>query len=610
MNNPCPIAVPCGDYPFENLSSEGPEPFWLPPRSQYWTAIGYCSDTTLKQSFSTVSQTDADNLLTGMLGTQCAGSDDAQSFCADVTCPTGTILNTICVPTSQSDANSIAATLATEMQPLCQQFFASAACPDGTSLGRYMSTSSQAEADAIAANFEAALLPFCGGTLYYADANCANGTFLGTYCSPVSQADADALAAAAVTAFSDLCGMFSSSCACPDGVTNPRTVYNPDSQAAADAQCAAIPKLCGSEVPGGDGTAPINTNGSVANEIQCCVVHCPDGSHFAYCIAAGTVYAPTLLQANSLAYALACNRAAANRTCMGNLSVTSCCQGVDTTSYVSVTGQGTFSWVTTAGGIPTGMHLGLINSKTAVLYGVPTTVGNYAFTLRATNENGNFMEKNFTFRVLSCAAVPFAYYKLDESVPLALLHDEVSAFDLGIGGGLFAPISVAGKIGTAIQGGGSVRNWYGPDSAHWVMPSFTVRFWFKSLFYPGSNYRIAAGLTWEARRIAGGSNYVRFSVDTTGGTVLVNCPALGYGVWNRIIVWFENGVGLGIKVNDDAPTLVATADPIAYAATDMLLLYVDPANDALDEVAVWNRKLTTTEMTADWNAGAGKTYPY
>lgn len=401
MNNPCPIAVPCGDYPFENLSSEGPEPFWLPPRSQYWTAIGYCSDTTLKQSFSTTSQTDADNLLTGMLATQCAGSDDAQSFCADVTCPDGTIKNTICVPTSQSDANSIAASLADQMRPFCQQFFANATCPDGTSLGRYMSTESQADADAIAAGFEASLLPFCGGTLYYADANCANGTFIGTYCSPVSQADADALAAAAVVAFNDFCeGLFSSTCACPDGVTDSRTVYSTDSQAAADAQCAAIPKTCGSEVPGGDGTAPIHTNGSVANELQCCVVHCPDGSHFAYCIAAGTVYALTLLQANSLAYAFACFQAAANRTCMSALSQSSFCLDASATAYVSVTGTGTFSWAVMSGSLPAGIHLGLVGPTTAMLYGAPTATGAYTFTLRATNANGNYMEKTFTVHVV------------------------------------------------------------------------------------------------------------------------------------------------------------------------------------------------------------------
>lgn len=399
MNNPCPIKIQCGDYPVVNLSSEGPEPFWLPPRGQYWTALAYCDDTTLKQSFSTVSQADADRIVDEMLATECPNSD-AQSFCADVTCPTGRVLNTICVPTSQADAETIAASLAQQMQSLCQQFFADATCPDGTSLGRYMSTESQADADAIAAGFKATLLPFCPGPFYYADARCSNGFYLGTYCSPLSQADADALAADAVAAFSALCGIFSSTCACPDGVTDLQTVYNPDSQAAADAQCAAIPKNCGPNIPGPDTTAPIPTNGNVPNEQQCCVVQCPDGSLFSFCVPARTFYAITLLQANTLAYLTACAAAKSNRTCMGSLSPLSLCQDKSATCYVSASGQGNFTWAVVAGSLPNGMFLGLVNNTTAMIFGTPTTTGAFAFTLRATNASGSYMQKSFTMHVV------------------------------------------------------------------------------------------------------------------------------------------------------------------------------------------------------------------
>lgn len=300
MNNPCPIHILCGDYPFVNLSSEGPEPLWLPPRGQYWTSIGYCCDSTLKQAFSTVSQTGANDTLTHILATACPNCNDGQKFCATATCPDGSTLTEICVPTSQTDANTLAA----------------------------------------------AMLPFCG------DPN-----------------------------------LFTSSCACPDGITDPHTVSSPDSQAAADALCAAIPKVCGGNDP-------------YPNERQCCVVLCPDGSQFAYCVPAGTFYGQTLLEANTLAYQTACAEAQSNRTCMGALVPSSCCQDASATCFVSVTGQPPYSWAVVSGALPTGMVLGTVNANTAMVFGTPTTPGTFIFTLRATNASGSYMQKSFTMRVV------------------------------------------------------------------------------------------------------------------------------------------------------------------------------------------------------------------
>lgn len=160
MNFPCPTAIHCSDYPFANLSSEGGERCLdCPPvRGRYWTSQGYCCDGTLKLAYSTEGQTAANEALNRTLATACPNCNPERVFCADATCTDGSNLSTICVPTSQEDADTLAAAAAAAMLPFCDEkeslFQATCACPDGTSSHTVYSSVSKAVAEA-----ECAVIP-------------------------------------------------------------------------------------------------------------------------------------------------------------------------------------------------------------------------------------------------------------------------------------------------------------------------------------------------------------------------------------------------------------------------------------------------------------------
>lgn len=195
MNRECPVAIHCGDYPFVNLSSEGPEVDWRPPPGIYWTASGYCCEGTLKTVWSTVSQDDADQTLQRTLAQACPTCPPDFLYCADAACPDGSNLTKICVPTSQADADALADAAALAMEPYCgdltQLYQANCACPDGvTDPHTTYSNVSQAVADSQCD----AIPKSCGGaqcndeqccTVFCSDAS----TF--TYCVPAGTYCAD-----------------------------------------------------------------------------------------------------------------------------------------------------------------------------------------------------------------------------------------------------------------------------------------------------------------------------------------------------------------------------------------------------------------------------------
>lgn len=127
MNYRCPIRIPCiNGSPLANLSAEGPEDF-------VFRAIGYCCDGSLIETLSLVSRAAVDSQLDYELAEQCAPcppgdpvdstiTDDNRSFdvyCAQAKCPDNTVLATICVTTSQADADANAAAQQAAMQPSC-----------------------------------------------------------------------------------------------------------------------------------------------------------------------------------------------------------------------------------------------------------------------------------------------------------------------------------------------------------------------------------------------------------------------------------------------------------------------------------------------------------
>jgi hypothetical protein len=139
------------------------------------------------------------------------------------------------------------------------------------------------------------------------------------------------------------------------------------------------------------------------NRAQTCVRNCPDGLPFSYTVAAGQVAALyNQASADNAAYSLACRRASQNRICLGALTNATCANAAYS-SHVSISpGNRPVTVSIVSGSIPPGLVLTYDNTS-FTLSGTTTTPGEFNFTVRVQDANGNFMEKPYTICVLDIA---------------------------------------------------------------------------------------------------------------------------------------------------------------------------------------------------------------
>lgn len=209
------------------------------------------------------------------------------------------------------------------------------------------------------------------------------------------------------------------------------------------------------------------------------------------------------------------------------------------------------------------------------------------------------------------ATDPFAYWKMDDGDPINTLVNQYGD-PLSLVSGTSGS-STTGKIGNALRLINS-RVFQTSADAQWVLTNaFTIRFWYYAIF-DWFTYPILKSDQFEIYNngVSGSTFDVHFNLATSGGTKHVaTSPHVSYGAWHRIICWFESGTGTAIRLDNGADVTLAFADTITSFATTAIqqIQNVASQDNVLDEVGIWKRKLSDAEMLADWNSGAGKTYP-
>lgn len=201
----------------------------------------------------------------------------------------------------------------------------------------------------------------------------------------------------------------------PDGF-----VYCLSTQGQADANLCAnnsFPEQWGSNGISGDPTRPgdggsggIPTYGS---DEQRCIYTCPDGTQFVWTVAAGYARATNRAQADAIANSLACRLAIAHKICLSNLDNKTACASVGyfgtIKASIGVLAKLPLTWSIVSGNLPPGVDLDPDTSgdpnltKTVGLIGSvdPSASGDYTFTLRATDADGNYLQKTFTISIIT-----------------------------------------------------------------------------------------------------------------------------------------------------------------------------------------------------------------
>lgn len=184
---------------------------------------------------------------------------------------------------------------------------------------------------------------------------------------------------------------------------------NDVSQAEADLCAARQNALCTSvnwpitvinpEFPGPGQPPTLHSSRTLfANTAQTCPFTCGDGTMNFKTVAAGTIFGFSQAQADAQANSLACDLAALDAICMSNLIADRICYGQFTEVPVSASSIRALFFEVIAGAIPDGMTFSQdIDSFT--LTGTPTVGGDFNFTVKATDTDGNEATKSYTLQV-------------------------------------------------------------------------------------------------------------------------------------------------------------------------------------------------------------------
>jgi hypothetical protein len=205
-----------------------------------------------------------------------------------------------------------------------------------------------------------------------------------------------------------------------------------------------------------------------------------------------------------------------------------------------------------------------------------------------------------------------AYYKLDETSGTTAT-DSLGSYN-GTNNG--ATINQGGKIGKAYDFDGS-NDYISSNGVFSSLTSFSFSAWInpdvvnisqQEIFNQGtSNYPQPYDISLNnqtIRFVVGNSSQV--SEISTGNVVSA-------GNWYHIVCTYNSSTNaLKIYVNNGAPTTGTNSRSFSYAGSSYIGRRADAHyfNGRIDECAIWNKELTSTEVSELYNSGDGLTYPF
>ena len=206
------------------------------------------------------------------------------------------------------------------------------------------------------------------------------------------------------------------------------------------------------------------------------------------------------------------------------------------------------------------------------------------------------------------------YWKLNESSGQAL--DSVSTNNGTLTGCVFD--NDGGKIAGAVSFDGIVGSNVSMGHIHALQPTtISISVW----AYGGVGYSSIVS-NWDFETTYKGYNlwfsngYPYFGADcvSAGSSITGSTPSLE--AWVHLVATYDGDYLRLYRNGTSNATAVALDDELTYVTNSIFYLghcpqgVVNDYDGWIDEVGIWNRALTQTEITELYNGGSGKTYPF
>jgi hypothetical protein len=242
-----------------------------------------------------------------------------------------------------------------------------------------------------------------------------------------------------------------------------------------------------------------------------------------------------------------------------------------------------------------------------MLYGYGV-LNNHVPTLRATVMRGGSIAPSSLLTGL------YAVYKGESNA-----NDSLGPYTGTPYGGL---TYVTGKSGNAFQFNGLNSYIQVPYNIFASTVNFSISFWvnFSSLTgnqFLFSNIKVSGGIYKGFGIVKNTANKINLQIYGASSTDIYSITTLNASTWYNIVIT-RNNLGSNIYINgaldnSDSSSVNPTyytpqySQIGAYDNTSSSLSYV--TNGAIDELDIWGKQLTSTEVTELYNSGAGKFYP-
>lgn len=216
----------------------------------------------------------------------------------------------------------------------------------------------------------------------------------------------------------------------------------------------------------------------------------------------------------------------------------------------------------------------------------------------------------------------YAVYKGESSA-----NDSLGTYNGTAQGGL---TYTAGKSGNAFTFNGTTSYVSLPTNSFKFNSDFSISLWSRLGGNVADPQGLFANITFDGTYQYGyffyyTNNTVTFQIDNNSGkTKLDYVTGSLFNNWKHLVItrkystgtkMYVDGVLVASNTNTQNPSYHATMTPSIGAANygptyGNVVQYYTSNTGKIDEVNVWSKELTSTEVTELYNAGAGKFYPY